>query len=68
MPELRLAAAPVRDILKRAGCRVTPDCVETARFLAEEAIERAAKRAARDVESEDRQTMDGDHFATWWGL
>lgn len=64
MSELRLPAAPVRDILKRAGCQVTPDCVETARFLAEEAIERAAKRAAKDVESEGRQTIDGDHLGT----
>lgn len=64
--ELRLPAAPVREILKRAGVRVTPDCVETARFLAEEALERAARRAAKEVRANGAQTIDGDHLATWW--
>lgn len=64
--EPRLPAAPVRAILKRTGMRVTPDCVATAQRLAEEAIERAARRAAQDVRSSGRGTIDGDHFATWW--
>lgn len=64
--ELRLPAAPVKDILKRAGLRVTPDAVDTARALAEDALEATAKRAAEDVLSLESRTMDGNHFASWW--
>jgi histone H3/H4 len=35
----RLPEAPVRDIMHRAGVQLRPDAIETARFLAEEAIE-----------------------------
>ncbi len=43
---------------------VQPDYVEATWFLAEEAIERAAKRSAKDVEAEGRQRPDGDHSWT----
>lgn len=64
--EPRIPAAPVKDIMHRAGVQLRPDAVETARFLAEEAIEQAARRAAEDVGQDGRKTIDGDHFATWW--
>jgi len=64
--ELRLPEAPVRDIMHRAGVQLRPDAVATARFLAEEAIEQAARRAAEEVKEDGRTTIDGDHVATWW--
>lgn len=64
--ELRLPAAPVKEILHRSGLRVTPDAVDTARALAEDAIEAAGHRAADEMRSEGRKTIDGDHLATWW--
>lgn len=64
--ELRLPSAPVKDIIHRTGLRVTPDGVDTARALAEEAIEIAARKAADELEDEGLATIDGEYFATWW--
>lgn len=64
--ELRLPSAPVKDIIHRTGLRVTPDGVDTASALAEEAIETAARKAPDELEANGRQTIDGDHLATWW--
>jgi histone H3/H4 len=66
LEELRLPEAPVKDIMHRAGVQLRPDAVATARFLAEEAIEQAARRAAEEVKEDGRKTIDGDHVATWW--
>lgn len=45
---------------------MTPDGVDTARALAEDAIEAAAHKAAEELEAKGRATIDGDFFATWW--
>ena len=61
-----LPALPVKKILQRTGLQPTKDCVETARVMAEEAIEIVARRAAQEAQAQGKRRIDGDAFATWW--